>query len=200
MRILLARHGKTDNNAKGIFNDDNDIDLNEEGIAQAEKLSQRLKEEKIEVILSSNKKRALHTAEIVLRNQRKVKQVETMEEIRTRKMGELEGKPKELLKEYAAKRNVPDYLYRPANGGESFEDVYVRAKKAYDNIISKYKGKTVLVVAHKGFNRAFLAVASHIPMSEAAHLEQDNCCLNVLEVDKFRSARMVVFNDTTHLH
>ena len=66
--ILLIRHGETDWNAEKIFRGRADIELNESGIKQAELLAQYLADEKIVAVYSSPLKRALKTAEIIVRS------------------------------------------------------------------------------------------------------------------------------------
>ncbi|MFH8132552.1 MAG: histidine phosphatase family protein, partial [Candidatus Aenigmatarchaeota archaeon] len=67
MKILLVRHAETEGSEKGIFLGSIDESLNEKGRKQAEKLAERLKKEKIDVIFSSKLKRAKETAEIINR-------------------------------------------------------------------------------------------------------------------------------------
>ena len=63
--ILLIRHGETDWNAEKIFRGRADIELNENGIKQAELLAKHLAGERIVAIYSSPLKRALRTAGIM---------------------------------------------------------------------------------------------------------------------------------------
>ncbi len=66
-KIILVRHGESIANAKGISQGNRnkwmDTSLTKKGKEQAKKLAERLKEEKIEVIYSSDLKRAKETAE-----------------------------------------------------------------------------------------------------------------------------------------
>ena len=67
--FYIFRHGQTDYNKEhrwqgcGI-----DVDLNEEGLGQAERLAQKLEPYGLEHIYSSNLQRALHTALRFCRN------------------------------------------------------------------------------------------------------------------------------------
>ena len=61
-RLLLVRHGLTDHNVDRRVAGYTDIDLNEEGFRQAEKLSKRLADEKIDAAFSSDLQRAVDTA------------------------------------------------------------------------------------------------------------------------------------------
>lgn len=63
--ILFIRHGETEYNAKGLTQGQLDIPLNENGINQAKKVKEALKDEKIDVIYASSLSRAKQTAEII---------------------------------------------------------------------------------------------------------------------------------------
>jgi broad specificity phosphatase PhoE/peptidase E len=62
MKVFLVRHGETESNRKRIIQGSIDEGLSRKGIKQAECLANRLKDEKIDLIISSEYKRALETA------------------------------------------------------------------------------------------------------------------------------------------
>ena len=64
-RLYLARHGQTEWNRLSKVQGRTDIELSETGIIQAKLLAKRMKRENIDVIYSSNLKRALKTAEAI---------------------------------------------------------------------------------------------------------------------------------------
>lgn len=69
MRILLVRHGQSVANAKRISQGNKDkwtdTSLSEKGRDQARKVSERLKKEQVDMIYSSDLKRAKETAKII---------------------------------------------------------------------------------------------------------------------------------------
>ena len=65
MRIYVTRHGQTEWNALGKLQGRKDIELNEVGREQAVKVRNKLKNEKIDIIISSTLKRAKETAKII---------------------------------------------------------------------------------------------------------------------------------------
>lgn len=65
MKLLLTRHGQTDQNVAGKIQGITDIELNETGVKQAETTREKLLNENIDVIISSPLKRARKTAEII---------------------------------------------------------------------------------------------------------------------------------------
>ena len=63
--LLLARHGETDWNVAGRWQGHTDVPLNATGRAQALALAERLRNEGIAAVATSDLSRARHTAEIV---------------------------------------------------------------------------------------------------------------------------------------
>ncbi len=67
MKLFVVRHGETDWNVERRLQGQTDIELNENGIRQANKLKQDLNDKdcNIDLIISSPLKRAKKTAEII---------------------------------------------------------------------------------------------------------------------------------------
>ena len=63
--IYFVRHGQTDWNKELKIQGQQDVELNEEGMAEAKKLSEKLSGVRFDVAFSSPLKRALKTAEAV---------------------------------------------------------------------------------------------------------------------------------------
>jgi len=61
-KLLLVRHGLTDHNVDRRVAGYTDINLNDEGFRQVEKLKKRLTDEKIDTVYSSDLQRAVDTA------------------------------------------------------------------------------------------------------------------------------------------
>ena len=97
MEILLTRHGQTEWNALGKLQGRQDIKLNEVGKEQALTTGEKIKNEKIDIIITSPLKRARETAEII----NKQFNVEIVEDDRLmeRCYGDFEGITKVELKE-----------------------------------------------------------------------------------------------------
>lgn len=68
MEILLTRHGQTEWNVLGKVQGRADIELNANGIQQAEQTGKSLENEMIDLIICSPLKRAKQTAEIICKN------------------------------------------------------------------------------------------------------------------------------------
>ncbi len=63
MKLILTRHGETIENVNKILQGWNDTNLNKNGIQQAKQLAKRLKDINIDLIYSSDLKRAFNTAQ-----------------------------------------------------------------------------------------------------------------------------------------
>ena len=136
MRLYILRHGQTDYNKEGIFQGQNDIELNEEGIRQAKTAAKSLKDIKFDKVYVSPLKRALQTAKIVTDNE-----LEVDNRIIERSFGKLEGK-----------KTIPDYEKRIEEFGiETLEDLEKRVECFLSVVFQKYKGnENILVVTHGG--------------------------------------------------
>ena len=151
MKIFVTRHGQTEWNALGRLQGRKDIELNEVGREQALITGKKIKDEKIDIIITSPLKRARETAEII----NKQFDVEIVEDDRLmeRCYGDFEGITKTELKE--KKKQYPEiddacnYL-KNINifNMETMQDLCARIYDFLDEIITKYKDENVLIVTH----------------------------------------------------
>ena len=89
-RIIIIRHGETDYNKNKIFQGWDDVPLNKQGLMQAKKVANRLKEEAIDAFYSSDLSRALDTAKEI--GKRISLQPTKDKRIRERNLGFFQGK------------------------------------------------------------------------------------------------------------
>ena len=128
-QLILIRHGLTEWNTSGKFQGHSDIDLSEEGRAQAQALRGRLETLgqnglEIDRVVSSPLKRAYQTAQIAL-PERKVHYDERLKELN---FGTFEGHT--LAQNHATKAWdiwYKDPFKRRTPEGESYEDLRLRA-------------------------------------------------------------------------
>lgn len=145
MRLLVVRHGRTDwNNLKKIQGAA-DIELNEEGIKQAEEVSQKLANEKIDLIISSPLKRTRKTSKIINKG-RNIKIIYD-DRIKERDYGEFEGLQKSDFNYIDFWTYSKNLKYEKA---ENIQDFFKRVYEFLDEVKEKYKDKTVLIVIHGG--------------------------------------------------
>ncbi len=160
LEILVARHGETDWNKNSKWQGLSDIPLNESGIAQAKKLGENLKGEKIDAIISSDLKRARKTAEIVA-EMLGVVNVTTDARLRERFLGKFEGWETERVADYSglpqSKRRLLETDEAFADSLESvepWESFRLKVWGAFNDIANSSNGNRTLIVGHGGVMRA----------------------------------------------
>lgn len=148
MKLVMVRHAKTDYNDNGLVQGMTDIPLNEEGIMQASRLKEKLKDIKFDLCFSSPLKRTLKTAKIIVGDDFPIITDELLIE---RNMGTYEGGSfKEYQKHDFWDRNKNYNI----NGVEPVRDIMKRTKIFLDNLKEKYPDKTILLVSHSATLRA----------------------------------------------
>ncbi|MBI3050928.1 histidine phosphatase family protein [Candidatus Woesearchaeota archaeon] len=199
MRLILVRHGETDDNVNHISQGHRDTGLNERGRLQSAAIGRALRAEKVDAIFSSDLRRARETAEAILRFHNAP--VTFSRHIREQSIGVFEGRPREdfksFLLESAAKGMAVEDVTPGA--GESMRDVRRRAEDFISILAEKYKGRTVLVVTHGGFLRMLLGVLLNRSAAESMTLfKLKNACINIIEVSPAGSKAHVI-NSVSHL-
>lgn len=149
VRVFVIRHGKTDWNAKKILQGHIDIDMNDEGKEQAQKLGHHFKDIKLDLVLSSDLVRCTGTADEIRKYQPDVP-YKTSANLRERDMGEVQGMSiSAALAKYGA-----DYK----NMGEKNPELVARVSEAYDEFLQqavKNNFKNVVLCTHGGVIRSF---------------------------------------------
>ena len=155
MRIYLVRHGESIANANGIVQGQLDFDLTKKGENQAQKLAKRLKKYSFDYIYTSPLKRAHRTAKAI--NHYHNKQLLTDNRIKEISNGVQQGRSSHTLPQnlYNQYRKNPDFKFEK---GESMNEVIIRVKEFYEELIQNHYGHDILIVAHGGVIRAFMAL------------------------------------------
>ncbi len=170
MKLYFVRHGQTDYNKEDRWQGSSDIELNETGIQQAKELSESLKNEKFDLIVASPLKRAKETAEII--NKTLKTEIVYEEGLKEQFYGDWEGiYNKDLEKKYNT--DLDGLRLMTPDNGEKFEDLIKRVKK----VITKYRDKKVLFVAHGHVYFAILCYTQGKKLEEIIHEEHKNATL-----------------------
>jgi probable phosphoglycerate mutase len=69
-------------------------------------------------------------------------------------------------------------------GGERFVDFEARVVPAFVALVRDSSWRTLLIVAHGGVNRLLLNYVMNLPWQGAVSIEQDACCINVIDLDR----------------
>lgn len=188
MKLYVIRHGETTWNVERKLQGASDTELNENGIALAKKAGEALKDVPFDLCFTSPLKRAKHTAQLVLGDNRK--KVPIIEDIRLREIsfGEWEGKdssllPSDMLDNFF--HHTKNYI--PPKGAESLESICKRTKEFYEELIQKeeLQDKTILIASHGCAVRALLQNVYENPSIENfwRGCVPPNCSVNVIEVE-----------------
>jgi len=199
-RLYLVRHGATRLSAEDRFAGAVDVELSEEGIAQAERLALRLSDDGISAVYCSPMARTVHTASILAAPHRL--ELIRREELREIHHGHWEGMRRadvemEFPAEYAAWEEDP-FSFAP-QGGEAGVNVIARALPVIREIVTCHRGERVLVVSHKATLR--LLISSLLGFDARGYrdrLDQSPACLNVVDFKDPVRARLMLFNDVSH--
>jgi len=175
--ILLARHGQTDWNREARLQGQADRPLDAVGRRQARELAASLGAEAIDVVYSSDLRRARDTAAAVAA--RRGLPVLEVPELREKDYGSWEG-----LTDAEIRERYPESGFGGWGDGETTEAVAARVLDALGRIAVRHDGATVLVVSHGG---PIAAVRRHAGADEMPVANGDVLRL-IVEDGRFRVA------------
>jgi len=160
-RLLLIRHGETEWNRAGRMQGHLDIPLSQAGVEQALRLADRLAGEAFDVLVSSDLRRALQTAEHIA--VRSFSPIVVDPRLRERNLGVLQA-----LTRDEAERGHPEVYRRYHSGeadfvipgGESQRAFFERVLGALTQLAQRNSGRRMVVVSHGGVLDALYRHAS----------------------------------------
>lgn len=154
-RLILIRHGQSVWNAENRFTGWTDVDLSEKGVLEAKEAGEELREQRIDVVHTSDLIRAKRTAEIVMSSNAVSGGISTKSDWRLneRNYGDLQGLNKAETAEKHGSEQV--HIWRRSfdvapPGGESLEMTAERTIPYFEDEIlpDLESGMNVLVSAH----------------------------------------------------
>lgn len=191
-RVILVRHGQsTYNQQQRIQGRTDESILTDAGRAAARQIAPALSGITFDAIYSSPLQRAKETAEIIqscLLNPPKLQVTGNLLEIDLplwELMYKQEVKEK-FPEEYRLWQQQPDELRMLVSTSEGNKEhfpvlaIYEQAKLFWQEVLPRHAGKTILLVAHNGINRALISTALGIPPDRYHSIQQSNCGINVL--------------------
>jgi broad specificity phosphatase PhoE len=197
MKLIIVRHGETEENAKGIIQGHLPGKLTEKGIQQAKKLANRLKDEKLDLIVSSDLARALDTANEIKSFHPEVP-FQLSEELREIYQGELQGKYRSELPGWDIREKRE--LIKKEAGVETTEDLMLRGKKFIDKIIEGNNGKTILLIGHGAINTAIVSNLLDKDWAGVFHRNTPkNTSVTIFEFDEDNNPELKLMNCIKHL-
>ena len=177
--LVLVRHGQSEWNLKNLFTGWHDVALTEQGVAEAHKAGEKLKElgYAFDVAYNSYLKRAQDTLSIILDElDQSGLTVIRNQALNERDYGDLTGLNKDDARKRFGEEQV--HIWRrsfdvPPPGGESLKDTAARTLPYFDEHIKPrvLAGERVLVAAHGNSLRALIMEIEGISGEEIVHRE-----------------------------
>ncbi len=186
-RIYLMRHGEAAYvDADGTVTDDpRQVGLTREGQIQARKQSAVLASVPFDRAICSGLPRTVETATLVLayRDRPQLEIFPTLEEIRGGGRDYPVADTAAWLAHVANPWAGADQPEATFLGGERFVDFADRVVPAFEAILADHGWRALLLVLHGAVNRMLFNYMMDLPWQARASIEQDNCCLNIIDVD-----------------
>jgi broad specificity phosphatase PhoE len=201
MRLLIARHGATANNAQARYTGQSDAGLSALGTAQAEALARRLAGERLDAIITSDLARARATAAAIAAYHSTVPP-RLDADLREVALGAWEGHtPAEAaaLHPEAYARWQADAVEIAPPGGETVRAFQGRVVRALDRWRGEYPDGAVLWVTHGGVLGVLLCHLLGMDLARRGQFRRDNAALTELELRAEGYAMLMRLNDTGHL-
>lgn len=211
MRLLLARHGATSNNAQHRYTGQSDIPMSALGERQAEALANRLASRHLDGVVSSDLQRASRMAQPIADQHHVPLQLDS--DLREISMGTWEGASFEEIR-----AREPDMLLRSRDdpftfappGGETIVQVRDRLVIALARSYAAFPDGTVLWVTHGGCIGILFCHLLGVDLARRWQFRKDNAALSEIAVERPRagsedaesfstSTIALYFNDTCHL-
>lgn len=190
MRLIIVRHGETIENLQGVCQGQMDGTLSANGLRQVKSTADRLQNERINIIFSSDLKRAIDTSKEIHKYHSHIPlMIDTR--LRERYFGSFQGKIFPL--------NKKDQIL--PKDSESDAELYLRVADFYREIISKHIEQTVLIVSHGITIRMLLATIQNLPSSSIKSIEElKNSSITLIEINHNKSPKIIIYNSIEHLN
>lgn len=181
-RLLLVRHGETQESARGLCYGKLDVALSSAGQQQVEYTADLIGPFNPAAIYTSPRQRATDTAAAVSR----VCELDvTVEE----NLSELDFGDFEGLKYEEAEQAYPDifnqWMQQPTKvrfpNGESYDQMADRVLQSISRLNARHQHQTIVVIAHGGVNRIVLAKVLKLESQQIFRLDQSYGAINCID-------------------
>jgi 2,3-bisphosphoglycerate-dependent phosphoglycerate mutase len=167
--LVLVRHGQSEWNLKNLFTGWKDVDLTEQGIAEARAAGRKLKAQGLsfDLAYTSVLKRAIRTLDLMLEEMGQTVPIVRDQALNERDYGDLVGLNKDDARRKWGDEQV--HIWRrsydvPPPAGESLKDTVARALPYFVQEILPHvlRGERVLISAHGNSLRALIMVLERL--------------------------------------
>lgn len=199
-RLFLVRHGETEWNAAQVFQGHLDSNLTRAGTVQAERLAERLADEGVSAVYSSDQGRAMLTAKATA--DRLGLEVIPRQELREIDCGDWTGMSYTQVRAQWPNAHE-NWVRRPhlhcMPNGEDVAAVQRRAFVFLREAQRRHPGESVLAVTHNTIVRAVVCSLMGLDLDRLWEVpRQPNCGINLIEmVDG--AMKLAIVADTSHL-
>lgn len=221
-RVIIVRHGEsTFNTVRRIQGHLDESVLTQKGRDDAQKVGKALNNISFDAIYCSPLQRAKQTAEIIHReikaNLDDVPVLQQNQKLKEINLPLWEGMlaldvQENFPEDYRMWKENPDKLRMLIEDGEKTVEyfpilaLYEQAKEFWQEILPIHQNQTILLVAHSCINRCLIQTANNISPSYMQHIQQSNCCINVLKFTGAGTGNLIdervhieSFNQTQHM-
>ncbi len=181
-RLYLIRHGELLKDRANTYHGQMDIEVTPNGVAQLERVADRLAEVPLRAVYASTLRRSVQGAEQVAK--RHGLSVIQRPAFREKHFGAWEGLTYDEVaerfpEEWARWLADPPTVKPP--GGETYREMQARVLPALAEIVAAHPAASIALVAHGGVNRAILCHAMRLDLSYVFRIEQHHGALNIIE-------------------
>ena len=157
VKIIYFVHGTTTDNEEHKSTGQNQGVLSNLGISQSKELRNKINLDEIDLVICSDLKRAIDSANLTFENSKEIIQDARIRECN---YGDLNGKESALVID-------EEHIDIPFPNGESMKDVEKRLREFCKYLLDNYDGKTIALVAHKAPQLALEVITKNITWEEA---------------------------------
>lgn len=194
LKIFLLRHGETAYNAdNNRYCGRTDIPLTEKGIRQAEEVKRQLEGVEFAEVFSSPLQRAYTTA-CLASGKDAIKDGRLIEA----DFGDWEAKTRE---EFIVENEQLwlDWMNDPATHraggtGETGAEIVARVDDFFQSLQRSFSAGNIMVVAHNGINRLYMAHKLGMPLKNYRQLVQQNSSITCFTLDKDGTLTLELLN------
>ncbi|MGB3560488.1 MAG: histidine phosphatase family protein [Geitlerinemataceae cyanobacterium] len=211
-KVILVRHGQSTYNKLKLYQGDSDDSiLTEQGKCDASSTGIFLKKllvDGIDAIYTSPLTRVQQTTREILSALKRPIPIAASDKLQEIHMSSWQGLSYKYVKtqfenDYSCWQERPhEFSFSTPKGKPYFPvvELFDRAREFWQEILPQHRGKTLLIVAHGGTNRALMATALGWTGDRYHLLQQSNCGVSILEFPpENRSPQLTALNLTAHL-
>ena len=160
--IYFEAHSTTLDNEAGIASGHSDVALSESGREQAAgEKAQRYADIDLDVVFTSDTRRAYDTAKIMLSTIDKGVLIIKDARLRECDYGDLTRRPRSEMEAVRAQS-----IYKPFPNGESYEHVVRRMREFLDDLRANHDSKSILMIGHYATHMGLEYVINGVPLEK----------------------------------